>query len=258
MPAFLGRWKYAGGALLACAILAIGAQAYAATARHPAQHARGTSHPAARHAGAAARKAEWTIDIPGIGVAAPMVTLGDPVGDTLPVPTLAQAQDVGWYQFTTPPGTAGNAVVVGHVDTYTSAAVFYQLYLLVRGDLIYVDRGGTRVRFRVTSVREVPKDQFPVSQVFGTTGKHLLWLITCGGDFDYATRHYTDNVIVSAVWQPFNTRKRPVVCKNCHRDRATIVRGKNEANHCAARRCGGRGGADRDDRMGRPGGGRAA
>ena len=222
MPAILGRWKYAAGALFSCAVLAIGAQAYAATGRHPA---RGARDPAARPAGTAAREAAWRIDIPGIGVSAPMVTLGDPVGDTLPVPTLAQAQDVGWYQFTTLPGTPGNAVVVGHVDTYTSSAVFYDLYLLVRGDLIYVDMNGTRVRFRVTSIREVSKDQFPVSEVFGSTGKHLLWLITCGGDFDYATRHYLDNIIVSAVWQPVNTRKKPVVCNNCHRKSATIVRG---------------------------------
>ena len=230
MPAILGRWKYAAGALFSCAVLAIGAQAYAATVRHPAARhvaARHVAarHPAAQHAGTASREAAWTIDIPGIGVSAPVVTLGDPVGDTLPVPTLAQAQDVGWYPFTTLPGTPGNAVIVGHVDTYTSAAVFYDLYLLVRGDLIYVDMNGTRVRFRVTSISEVSKDQFPVSEVFGSTGKHLLWLITCGGVFDYATRHYLDNIIVSAAWQPVNTRKKPVVCNNCHRKSATIVRG---------------------------------
>jgi LPXTG-site transpeptidase (sortase) family protein len=266
MPAIQGRWKYAGAALLACALLAIGAQAYAATGRHPANGAHSARlagsrrHPArpARPARATASAAAWTIDIPGIGVSAPLVTLGDPVGDTLPVPTLAQAKDVGWYQFTALPGTPGNAVVVGHVDTYTSAAVFYDLYLLVRGDLIYVDMGGTRVRFRVTSVRMVSKDQFPVSQVFGTTGKHLLWLITCGGDFDYATRHYLDNLVVSAVWQPVNTRKRAVACNNCHHESATIVRGINETNHCAASHCGGRGGAGRSDRLGRPGGGRTA
>lgn len=221
----LGRWKYAGGALLASAVLAIGAQAYAATTRHPAHSPR----PAARHPAAAARKAAWEIDIPGIGVAAQMVTLGDPVGDTLPVPTLAQARDVGWYPFTAVPGTAGNAVVVGHVDTYTSAAVFYDLYLLVRGDLIYVDMGGTRVRFRVTSVRMVAKDQFPVSQVFGTTGKHLLWLITCGGDFDYATRHYLDNLIVSAVRQPVNARKKRHVCSNCRLESGKTRPDRNEA-----------------------------
>lgn len=246
MPAILGRWKYAGAALLTGAVLAIGAQAYAATVRHPA---RAAHHPVARHPAAA-----WTIDIPGIGLTAPIVELGDPVGDTLPVPTLAQAQDVGWYQFTTLPGTPGNAVVVGHVDTYTSAAVFYELYLLARGDLIYVDMNGTKVRFRVTSIREVSKDQFPVSEVFGSTGKHLLWLITCGGDFDYATRHYLDNIIVSAVWQPLNTRKTPVVCNNCHRESATNVRWTNEANHCAAGRCGGRGGAGRGHHLGRSGG----
>jgi sortase (surface protein transpeptidase) len=112
------------------------------------------------------------------------------------------------------------------VDTYVGAAVFYYLYLLRPGDGIDVTAGGARQHFKVTSVREVSKDQFPVSQVFGTTGKHRLWLITCGGAFDYATGHYLDNIIVSAAWQPVNTRKRQTVCHNCHRKSATITRGK--------------------------------
>jgi hypothetical protein len=30
----------------------------------------------------------------------------------------------------------------------------------------------------------------------------MLWLITCGGAFDYETRHYLDNIVVSATWDP--------------------------------------------------------
>ena len=61
---------------------------------------------------------------------------------------------------------------------------------------------GTRQRFDVTSVRELPKPDFPVNQVFGATKRHVLWLITCGGAFDYKTRHYLDNIVVSATWVP--------------------------------------------------------
>lgn len=209
MPAIPRRWKYPAAALVACAVLAIGGSAHAAPAR-PAAHA----------------SPGWKLDIPSIGVTAPMLTLGDPKGDVLPVPTLAQAKDAGWYPFTALPGTAGNAVVVGHVDTYTSAAVFYDLYLLVPGDIIYVTADGARQRFKVSSVRMVPKDQFPVNQVFGDTGKHVLWLITCAGDFDYATRHYLDNLIVSAAWQPPKAPKKPHVCHNCHAKRDHSTGGK--------------------------------
>jgi hypothetical protein len=125
-----------------------------------------------------ARKAvrPWTIEIPSIGVAADLMTLGGPSGSdgqgglSLPVPPLAKAAiDAGWYQFTSVPGSAGNAVIVGHVDTYVGPAVFYNLYLLRPGDSIYVSTGGARQSFTVTSVREMPKSSFPVNQVFGST-----------------------------------------------------------------------------------------
>lgn len=162
----------------------------------------------------------WTIAVPSIGVAAGLMTLGGPSGPagaddlSLPVPPLAKAaSDAGWYQFSAMPGTAGNAVIVGHVDTYVGPAVFYNLYQLRPGDSIYVNADGTRRRFDVTSVRELPKPSFPVSQVFGTTDRHLLWLITCGGEFDYQTGHYLDNIVASATWVPptgstLGTRKR--------------------------------------------------
>ena len=80
--------------------------------------------------------------------------------------------------------------------------MFYNLYRLRPGDAIYVSDGGARQRFDVTSAREMPKPRFPVNQVFGDTKTRLLWLITCGGAFDYRTGHYLDNILVSAVWVP--------------------------------------------------------
>ena len=142
-------------------------------------------------------------------MAANLVPLGAPDGSagpdalSLPVPPLTKAAaETGWYRFTAVPGAAGNAVIVGHVDTYIGPAVFYNLYLLRPGAPVYVVADGTRQRFDVTSVRELPKPSFPVSQVFGSTKRHMLWLITCGGAFDYETRHYLDNIVVSASWVP--------------------------------------------------------
>ena len=164
-----------------------------------------------------ARKAAppWTIAAPSIGLATDLMTLGGPGGAagldalSLPVPPLAKAAtDAGWYQFTAVPGAAGNAVIVGHVDTYVGAAVFYNLYQLRPGDPVYVDADGTRQRFDVTSVRELPKPSFPVNQVFGGTTRHMLWLITCGGAFDYETGHYLSNIVVSATWVPATKNNR--------------------------------------------------
>jgi LPXTG-site transpeptidase (sortase) family protein len=190
------------------------APAGAATRPHagPGKHPH-TARPAAavvlRHAEAIRAVRPWTIKIPSIAMAARLVTLGlrlttaSQDGLLLPVPSLAEAaSEAGWYQFTVVPGAAGNAVIAGHVDTYAGPGVFYNLYRLRPGDAVYVTAGGARQRFDVTSVRELPKSSFPVNQVFGATGKHRLWLITCGGDFDNETGHYLDNIVVSAAWDP--------------------------------------------------------
>jgi Sortase domain len=227
MAAFLRLFGMltAGGTLAAYGVLGSGNPANAAANSHVrhVRHVEHLAHPGAGvgvgvgvGAGASKRKANvrrsaakpWTIQIPAIGLTADLMTLGDPNGVELPVPPLSRAAtDAGWYRFTSVPGTAGNSVIVGHVDTYVGAAVFYNLYRLRRRDLIYVDLSGTRQRFAVSSVRELAKARFPVNQVFGITGRPLLWLITCGGAFDYQSGHYLDNIIVSATWDP--TSKKP-------------------------------------------------
>jgi LPXTG-site transpeptidase (sortase) family protein len=212
MAAFLGRswdWTARGLALILAVLASIsltcGIPANAAMNPHMRHvlHLKHLAH--VRYL----RIRPWEVEIPAIGVAVDLVALGDPDGPMLPVPPLAQAAtEAGWYRFTSVPGSAGNSVIVGHVDTYVGPAVFYNLYQLVSGDAIYVETGATTERFAVRWVHEVAKAQFPVNQVFGETGKHQLWLITCGGAFDYQTGHYLDNIVVSAVWQPTVHRSR--------------------------------------------------
>jgi LPXTG-site transpeptidase (sortase) family protein len=181
--------------------------------RNPPDARRRRTRPTARKAPRDA--GTWTVSAPSVGLAADLMTLSGPGGTagvdglSLPVPPLARAaSDAGWYNFTAVPGAAGNAVIVGHVDTYIGSAVFYNLYRLRPGDPVYVDAGGTRRRFDVTSVREMPKPSFPVNQVFGSTKRHMLWLITCGGAFDDETRHYQDNIVVSATLDPPTKKQR--------------------------------------------------
>jgi sortase (surface protein transpeptidase) len=172
------------------------------TARPKASSKATATRKAAKTAKTKASARRWQLDIPGIGVLSKLMVLADHHDNDLPVPSLADAGSAAWYGFTATPGSPGNAVMVGHVDTYTGAGVFYDLYLLRPGNPVYVQMSGKRLRFAVTSVREVPKQQFPVDQVFGPTTARRLWLVTCGGDFDYTTRHYLDNIVVSAVYQP--------------------------------------------------------
>ncbi|MCZ4513872.1 class F sortase [Streptomyces sp. ActVer] len=141
------------------------------------------------------------VDIPALGVQAPVVTRGlDPRGAIDP-PPYGQAGTVGWYGGGARPGAAGTALLVGHVDTETRPAVFYHLSEVRPGETVRVIRDDGRVaEFTVEDVQVFTRDRFDAEKVYGTrqTGRAELRLITCGGTFDRTSRAYTANVVVSA------------------------------------------------------------
>jgi hypothetical protein len=57
---------------------------------------------------------------------------------------------------------------------------------------------GRLIAYRVTSRRQAGKAALS-ADLFAPGGPPRLALVTCGGRFDRATRHYTDNVVVYAV-----------------------------------------------------------
>jgi LPXTG-site transpeptidase (sortase) family protein len=141
-----------------------------------------------------------SLTIPLIGVKTQLITLGLAADGALQVPPLSMAAVAGWYTGSPRPGAVGSAIIVGHVDSNGSPAVFDRLDELRRGDDVYVKRAdGTTAEFRVTSVRTYLKDQFPTQTVYGPTPDAELRLITCGGAFDPATHHYLSNIVVYAT-----------------------------------------------------------
>jgi sortase (surface protein transpeptidase) len=146
---------------------------------------------------ARSRPLDWTLSIPDIGVRANVIRLGGPPTGAISVPTFAEVWDVGWYRYGAVPGDHGNALLLGHVDTYMGPAVFYDLYELRPGDIVYVTLGHDDTkRFEVHWVKEVLKSHFPASRVLGGAEGRHLWLVTCGGQFDYVTRSYLSNIVV--------------------------------------------------------------
>ncbi|MGK5441018.1 class F sortase [Micromonospora sp. URMC 105] len=142
-----------------------------------------------------------TISIPRIGVDAEIMSLGTNPDGTVQVPPLDQAQRAGWYSPGFSPGEAGNAVIVGHVDSAKlGPAVFFELGALQPGDTITVTRAdGVKATFTVDEVRSFPKASFPAELVYGPNDKPALRVVTCGGQFDQATGSYPDNVVVLAT-----------------------------------------------------------
>jgi hypothetical protein len=137
------------------------------------------------------------VTIDAIGVGSPLVPLGLGAGGVMQVPT--DYDTAGWYTPGARPGENGPAVIAGHVDSGTGPAVFFHLRDLRPGNRVVVDRAdGSRVTFMVDSVRQYAKATFATETVFGPTTVPALRLITCGGEFDHASGHYRDNVVVFA------------------------------------------------------------
>jgi hypothetical protein len=136
--------------------------------------------------------------IPSIGVDAPFERVGLARDGTIAAPK--GFQNAAWYTGGPRPGQPGPAVLLGHVDSRSGPAVFYRLATLKPGARVLVQRAdGSTVRFRVSGRIQVAKTQFPADLVYGPTLAPSLRLVTCGGDYDRATGHYRDNVVVSAV-----------------------------------------------------------
>ncbi|MFI9204309.1 class F sortase [Streptomyces sp. NPDC053048] len=139
--------------------------------------------------------------IKAMGLQAPIEGHGlDQLGGVEP-PPYERPNAVAWYQDGPRPGSAGAAVLVGHVDTKRSPAVFYELSNIRRGTKITVVRtDGTTAEFTVENIAVVENDKFDVDKVYGPadTKRAELRLITCGGDYDRAQREYKANVVVSA------------------------------------------------------------
>jgi sortase (surface protein transpeptidase) len=138
-----------------------------------------------------------SIEIPAVGVDAPVVPVRLLADRTMEVPAVDQA---GWYEPGPRPGEAGPAVIVGHVDSRRGPAVFFRLRELRPGDRIVVGLDGGAARsFLVERVERRPKEDLPVGRIWNRTDRPVLRLITCGGGFDRGTGHYRDNVIVYAT-----------------------------------------------------------
>ncbi|MCL4366235.1 class F sortase [Patescibacteria group bacterium] len=137
-----------------------------------------------------------TITIPKIGVDAVVEQVGEDSSGKMDVPK--KSADVGWYSLGYKPGEKGSAVLDGHLDTVTGApAVFYDIDKLEIGDQVIVtDEAGKTLIFEVVSVQSYPFDQVPLQEVFGSSDKPKLNLITCTGVWNTGSRNYSNRLVV--------------------------------------------------------------
>ncbi|MDK1473759.1 class F sortase [Streptomyces sp. 549] len=147
------------------------------------------------------RAAPVLMEIEQLGVRAQVVRRGLDADGAIDPPPLSRAENVGWYGAGPAPGAAGAALLVGHVDTESTRAVFYGLSTVEPGTQVRVTRAdGTTAEFTVESVDVLQRRNFDAAKAYQARddGRAELRIITCGGSFDREQRAYTANVVVSA------------------------------------------------------------
>ncbi|MFI1969627.1 class F sortase [Streptomyces cinnamoneus] len=139
------------------------------------------------------------VRIPAIQVDAPLMPLGLLPDRTLAGPPEGDKNLAGWYAGGTPPGSAGTAVVAGHVDTDSGPAVFYNLGALKKGHEVEVARADGRTAvFVIDAIEVYARADFPSAKVYGASRRAEIRLITCGGGFSQEAGAYLGNVVVYA------------------------------------------------------------
>lgn len=149
-----------------------------------------------------ARSEPVTLRIPTIEMNTTLTTVGLAADGAIEVPP--DYTRAGWYTSSPTPGEKGPAIIVGHLDHISGAAVFWRLQELIPGQTIEIDRkDGTTAKFLIEQVKQVPQNEsFPTQEVYGNTDNAALRLITCGGTFNHLTQRYSDNTVVFASLLP--------------------------------------------------------
>lgn len=172
-----------------------------ATAAPPAPAGPSAAGPAASHP--AAPFAPARVRVPRTGIDAPVVPVTVRPDGLLAVP--ADVRTVGWWSAGAPAAAPSGAVVLtGHVDSARQGpGAFFGIRALEPGDRVILSSpSGRTTAYTVAARRQYPKNALPADQVFDQDTTSRLVLVTCGGSFDGATRHYSDNVVVYALPAP--------------------------------------------------------
>ncbi len=136
-----------------------------------------------------------TIEIPSLDINAEIEEVGRIENGQMGVPE--NVDNTGWFEPGTKPGNRGSSVIAGHVDDKTGPSVFFNLEDMENGDkIIIAGENKKRLTFKVVGKEVFPKNDAPVSEIFGYTSRRMLNLITCTGDFNNSVGTHNDRLVV--------------------------------------------------------------
>jgi len=135
------------------------------------------------------------LEIPALKVDAKIEDVGLTKTGSMNVPT--NDDNVGLYKHGAKPGHKGNAVIAGHLDTYTSSnGVFKDLDKLKTGDSVFVTEGENTLQYKVAKSETYDAKNAPMEAIFGSSDKARLNLITCAGKWDNRLHQYSHRLVI--------------------------------------------------------------
>ncbi|WP_286170852.1 class F sortase [Bacillus sp. NTK071] len=162
------------------------------------------------------------VEIPAIDVAATIENVGILENGQMGVPE--NMNEVGWFEPGFKPGTEGNAVLAGHVDSKEGPAIFFYLDKLAEGDeIMLTGKDGEKLTFVVTGKESYPYQNSPIEKIFGSTESRSLNLITCTGTFNRSKGTHEERLVVSTVLKEDPKEKEVTVDPNKVPDAPTNV-----------------------------------
>ena len=135
--------------------------------------------------------------IPDLPASLEVIPVGVTADGAMEIPD--DPRTAGWYRYGPKPGVPGATVISAHVDSKQHGrGPLAELRTLNPGAEVVLTAGGQRHPYRVREVYTAGKDELDLGAVFRREGGEALHLVTCGGEFDATTGHYTDNVVAIA------------------------------------------------------------
>ncbi len=136
-----------------------------------------------------------TIEIPSLNINTNIEQVGRLENGQMGVPK--GLDTVGWFSDGVKPGSPGNAVMAGHVDSKSGPAVFYKLEDLEDGDEVIVkDQDGKTLTFEVTDKEKYNRKTAPVDKIFDYSYGSKLNLITCTGNFNRDEGTHEERLVI--------------------------------------------------------------
>lgn len=139
------------------------------------------------------------IFIPKISVSAMVKQIGIVKDNQIGTP--ANVHDAGWYDQSAKPGQPGAMLIDGHVSSWESHGVFYDLKKLEVGDSITIQRGdGVVVSYKVSKIETYDADKVDMAAALAPINpeKPGLNLITCTGNVIKDTNEFDKRIVVFA------------------------------------------------------------